>query len=220
MSIKCNKNIDFKIINNYIYIVMKIIAICGFQGSGKDTLANILIKKYGYKKLSFGGTVKDVASIIFNWDRKMLEGDSKESREWREKVDDWWSKKLEIKNLTPRYILQQIGTDLFRNNFHKDIWINCLEKKLIDYDKVVITDCRFPNELKILNKYNATIIQIYRGNLPEWFNDVKLGKKDPPKELHESETSWIKESSNYNILNNGTIEELENIIENIINNDL
>ena len=199
---------------------MKIIAICGFQGSGKDTLANILIKKYGYKKLSFGGTVKDVASIIFNWDRKMLEGDSKESREWREKVDDWWSKKLEIKNLTPRYILQQIGTDLFRNNFHKDIWINCLEKKLIDYDKVVITDCRFPNELKILNKYNATIIQIYRGNLPEWFNDVKLGKKDPPKELHESETSWIKESSNYNILNNGTIEELENIIENIINNDL
>ena len=199
---------------------MKIIAICGFQGSGKDTLANILIKKYGYKKLSFGGTVKDVASIIFNWDRKMLEGDSKESREWREKVDDWWSKKLEIKNLTPRYILQQIGTDLFRNNFHKDIWINCLEKKLIDYDKVVITDCRFPNELKILNKYNATIIQIYRGNLPEWFNDVKLGKKDPPKELHESETSWIKESSNYNILNNGTIEELENIIKNIINNDL
>ena len=199
---------------------MKIIAICGFQGSGKDTLANILIKKYGYKKLSFGGTVKDIASIIFNWDRKMLEGDSKESREWREKVDDWWSKKLEIKNLTPRYILQQIGTDLFRNNFHKDIWINCLEKKLIDYDKVVITDCRFPNELKILNKYNATIIQIYRGNLPEWFNDVKLGKKDPPKELHESETSWIKESSNYNILNNGTIEELENIIKNIINNDL
>ena len=199
---------------------MKIIAICGFQGSGKDTLANILIKKYGYKKLSFGGTVKDIASIIFNWDRKMLEGDSKESREWREKVDDWWSKKLEIKNLTPRYILQQIGTNLFRNNFHKDIWINCLEKKLIDYDKVVITDCRFPNELKILNKYNATIIQIYRGNLPEWFNDVKLGKKDPPKELHESETSWIKESSNYNILNNGTIEELENIIKNIINNDL
>jgi len=133
---------------------MKIIAICGFQGSGKDTLANILIKKYGYKKLSFGGTVKDVASIIFNWDRKMLEGDTTESREWRETVDDWWSKKLGINNLTPRYILQQVGTDLFRNNFHKDIWINCLEKKLIDYDKVVITDCRFPNELKILNKYN------------------------------------------------------------------
>ena len=105
---------------------MKIIAICGFQGSGKDTLANILTKNYGYKKLSFGGTVKDVASIIFNWDRKMLEGDTKESREWREKVDVWWSNKLGINNLTPRYILQYVGTDLFRNHFHKDIWINCI----------------------------------------------------------------------------------------------
>jgi hypothetical protein len=196
---------------------MKIIAICGFQGSGKDTLANILIKKYGYKKLSFGGTVKDVASIIFNWDRKMLEGDSKESREWREKVDDWWSEKLGINNLTPRYILQQVGTDLFRNHFHKDIWINCIEKKLLDYDKVVITDCRFPNEINILNKYNATIIQIYRGDLPEWFDDVKLGKKEPPNELHESETSWIKEPFNHSIKNNGTFIELENKIENIIN---
>ena len=196
---------------------MKIIAICGFQGSGKDTLANILIKKYGYKKLSFGSTVKEVASIIFNWDRKMLEGDTKESREWREKVDVWWSNKLGINNLTPRYILQQVGTDLFRNHFHKDIWVNCLEKKLLDYDKVVITDCRFPNELKTLNKYNATIIQIYRGNLPEWFNDVKLGKREPPKELHESETSWIKEPFDYIIKNNGTIIELENEIKNIIN---
>ena len=196
---------------------MKIIAICGFQGSGKDTLANILTKNYGYKKLSFGSTVKDVASIIFNWDRKMLEGDTKESREWREKVDVWWSNKLGINNLTPRYILQHVGTDLFRNHFHKDIWINCLEKKLLDYDKVVITDCRFPNELKTLNKYNATIIQIYRGNLPEWFNDVKLGKREPPKELHESETSWIKEPFDYIIKNNGTIIELENEIKNIIN---
>ena len=100
---------------------MKIVAICGFQGSGKDTLASILIEKYGYKKLSFAGAVKDVASVVFSWDRKMLEGDTKESREWREKVDEWWSKKLGLPNLTPRYILQQFGTDLFRNHFHKDI---------------------------------------------------------------------------------------------------
>ena len=61
------------------------------------------------------------------------------------------------------------------------------------------------------------MIQIYRGNLPEWFNDVKLGKKEPPKELHESETSWIKEPFNYIIKNNDTIIELENEIKNIIN---
>jgi hypothetical protein len=197
---------------------MKIVAICGFQGSGKDTLASILIEKYGYKKLSFAGAVKDVASVVFSWDRKMLEGDTKESREWREQVDEWWSNKLGIPNLTPRYILQQFGTDLFRNHFHKDIWIACVERKLQQYEKVVITDCRFPNEIRIMKKYGATVIHIYRDELPEWFYDVKLGEKEPPKELHASETSWIKESFDYTIENNSTIKGLEDKIKQIYYN--
>ena len=188
---------------------MKIVAICGFQGSGKDTLANILIEKYGYTKLSFAGTVKDVASVVFSWDRKLLEGDTKESRDWREQIDEWWSDKLGIPNLTPRYILQQFGTDLFRNNFHKDIWVTCVERKLLNYDRVVITDCRFPNEIQIMKNYGATILHIYRGQLPEWFYKVKIGEENPPKELHASETSWIKESFDYTIENNGTIKDLE-----------
>ena len=81
---------------------MSLIAICGFQGSGKDTLANILIEKYGYTKVSFGGILKDAISIIFNWDRDLLEGTTIKSREWRETVDDWWAKRLDIPNLTPR----------------------------------------------------------------------------------------------------------------------
>lgn len=198
-----------------INIVMKIIAICGFQGSGKDTLANILIEKHGYIKLSFAGAVKDVASVVFSWDRKMLEGDTKESREWREQVDPWWSEKLGIPNLTPRYILQQFGTDLFRNHFHKDIWIACVERKLMNYDKVVITDCRFPNEVKIMKKYGAKIIHIFRGQIPDWFYKVKICEMEPPKELHASETSWIREEFDFTIENNSTIKDLEDKIKTI-----
>jgi hypothetical protein len=53
---------------------MSIIAICGFQGAGKDTLADILVNNYGFIRVSFAGAVKDVASAIFGWDREMLEG--------------------------------------------------------------------------------------------------------------------------------------------------
>ena len=68
---------------------MSIIAICGFQGSGKDTLADILVNNYGYTRVSFAGAVKDVAAVIFSWDREMLEGRTKESREKREEIDEW-----------------------------------------------------------------------------------------------------------------------------------
>ena len=44
-----------------------IIGICGLQSSGKDTLGNILVEKYGFKKLSFAGVLKDIVSILFGW---------------------------------------------------------------------------------------------------------------------------------------------------------
>jgi len=187
---------------------MNIIAICGFQGAGKDTLANILVEKYGYTKLSFAGILKDIVAIIFNWDRKLLEGDTIESRKWREQIDEWWSNRLCIKNLTPRYILQTIGTDVFRNHFHPDIWIASIEKKLSNYNKIVITDCRFPNEIDIIKKYGGKLIHIYRDKLPEWFIN-----KNIVDGLHSSEYSWIKCSIDYTIENNGTIDDLSKLID-------
>jgi hypothetical protein len=68
-----------------------IIGLCGAQGSGKDTVANILISEYGFVKLTFASTLKDVVAILFSWPRDLLEGLTEESRLWRETVDDFWS---------------------------------------------------------------------------------------------------------------------------------
>jgi dephospho-CoA kinase len=173
---------------------MKIIGICGFQGSGKDTLANILINKYNYKKLSFASSLKDIVSVIFNWDRNLLEGITDNSRKWREEIDPWWSKRLNIPNLTPRYILQTIGTDVFRDCFHSQIWIASLERKLDKYDKIVIPDCRFLNEIELIRNKGGTMIRIDRNN---------------SHSHHISETEWTKADFDIIIDNSGTIEELE-----------
>jgi cytidylate kinase len=82
-----------------------IIGICGLQSSGKDTLGNILVEKYGFKKLSFAGVLKDIVSILFGWPIDMVEGSTKESRAWREQVDEWWATRLQMPNLTSRYVL-------------------------------------------------------------------------------------------------------------------
>jgi cytidylate kinase len=89
-----------------------LISITGFIGSGKDTVANYLTTNHGFKKESWAGSLKDAVSNVFGWDRELLEGTTKYSREWREEIDPWWSERLAIPHLTPRWILQQWGTDV------------------------------------------------------------------------------------------------------------
>jgi hypothetical protein len=198
-----------------------IIGICGFQSSGKDTIAELLINEYGFKKLSFAGALKDVLSVIFGWSREKLEGLTKEDREWREQIDIWWSKTLDMPQLTPRYALQYFGTELFRNHWHPDIWVKVVENKLINMVKeeenVIITDCRFENEINLIRNYGGQIINVYR-NMPQWFTEYKNGiEVEEVNLLHRSETEWIRCQVDTVIENNGTIEELYTRVKYILN---
>jgi hypothetical protein len=193
-----------------------IIGICGFIGSGKDTVADYLVNFHEFRRESFANTLKDAISAIFGWDRTLLEGRTRVSREWREQEDEWWSQRLGIK-ITPRFILQNWGTDIIRKGFHDDIWIASLENKLRNSkDNVVISDCRFPNEIKSIKDAGGIIVWVKRGELPEWYNiaveanqgnnvaanDLKM------KKIHASETAWVGTEFDFEINNDGTIEEL------------
>ena len=146
---------------------MTIIAICGFQGVGKDTFANYLVDKYEFKKFSFASATKDILADMFGWERTLLEGDTVESRIFRETIDPWWSDKLGIQDLTPRKVLQLIGTDLFRKHFNYEIWVHIVEKKIINClkinpeQRIIINDCRYANE--IVTKHLNYIYQKYLG---------------------------------------------------------
>ena len=107
-----------------------IIGITGLISSGKDTAADYLIRFHGFKKLSYAGPLKDCVSAIFGWDREMLEGTTQSSREWREEVDEWWAKRLDMPHLTPRWVLQYWGTEVGRRSFHNDIWVSSIENQL------------------------------------------------------------------------------------------
>ena len=144
---------------------MNTIGLLGNIGSGKNTVAQYLATK-GCIPTSFAGPLKDLCANVFGWDRDLLEGETDESRQFRETVDMFWSKKLSISNFTPRLALQLIGTDVLRNHFNKNIWISSLEyrvKKLHHQNEcVVISDCRFQNEVKIIQAMNGTIILVER----------------------------------------------------------
>jgi hypothetical protein len=182
-----------------------IIGICGFIGSGKDTAADYLVNVHGFRRESFANSLKDAVAHVFGWDRTMLEGRTAHSREWREQVDTWWADRLGIPELTPRWVLQQWGTEVCRRGFHDDIWIASLENKLRNsQDNVVISDCRFPNEISSIKAAGGIVVRIVRGAEPEWYQDAInmnegrgnmswLLSTDKLKKLgiHASETAWV-----------------------------
>jgi dephospho-CoA kinase len=199
-----------------------IIGICGFQSSGKDTVADYLVKEHGFIKMSFASKLKDIISMIFGWPRDKLEGLTKEDREWREQVDYWWSEKLNMPQLTPRYVMQYFATDLFRNKFHPDIWVKIVEnelKKILEEStkqNIVISDCRFSNEINMLIRLGGKIIHVHR-NPPSWFHEYIRGEEPPNiKLIHRSEIEWIRCYRDYDVENDGTIEELQQKIKYII----
>ena len=204
-----------------------IIGITGLISSGKDTAADYLIRFHGFKKLSYAGTLKDCVASIFSWDREMLEGTTQSSREWREEIDEWWAKRLDMPHLTPRWVLQYWGTEVGRRTFHNDIWVASIENQLRQItDDVVITDCRFKNEVDAIKNAGGKTLRIKRGKQPTWLTDaIDYNYYQNPQALarlvdqnvHASEYSSVGLAYDHKVDNNGTIDDLHKSMELIVN---
>jgi hypothetical protein len=207
-----------------------IIGFVGFISAGKDTAADYLVNYHEFRRDSFASTLKDAVAAVFGWDRTLLEGRTKEAREWREQVDTWWAKRLVLPDLTPRWVLQHWGTEVLRGAFHDEIWIASLENKMRKTrDNIVISDVRFPNEITAIRNAGGTVIRIRRGPDPEWYQHAENYNNGPRTigwaigrqrlaqlGIHASETAWIGQSIDFEIDNNGSISDLFAALESVI----
>lgn len=199
-----------------------LIGICGFIGSGKDTVAKMFVEQ-GCVQDSFAAPLKDMCASIFGWQREMLEGDSMDSREFRETADLYWTRKLGIDNFTPRLALQLLGTDIMRTHFSQDIWLNSLEYRIRRQRQddlcVVVSDARFKNELNLIKELGGVVIHVKRSELPEWYEvavhanngsvTAKHTMETKYRHIHASEWKWVGFEFDYEIENTGTLTDLE-----------
>lgn len=205
-----------------------IVGLIGFIGSGKGTVASQLVERYNFRQDSFATSLKDACSAIFDWPRNLLEGDTLESRQWREVVDPWWSEKLNIPNFSPRYALQLMGTDVLRNHFNEDLWFITVENRIRKNpdQHVVISDVRFPNEIKFIQDRGGILVRINRGPLPVWYETALLANKGNSlakeamtktySSAHFSEWAWVGSKIDYTVNNDSTIEFLHSQVDEII----
>ena len=200
--------------------MQKVIAVTGLKGSGKDTIASIICKyDSSFRIIAFADRLKDICAVMFGWNRDMLSGRFPESREWRERPDEFWSKELGIE-FTPRKALTTVGTDIIRGTLLAHIWDIAVKKEILDQPDInyIITDCRLPNELNMIRDLHGIVIQVERGKKPDWwdialnYNLGKFGASEPEelKNIHPSERDWIGINNPEHVfINDSSLEDLE-----------
>jgi hypothetical protein len=201
-----------------------IIGICGLIGSGKGTVGDILVEQ-GFTKVSFADKLKDGVATIFGWNRAMLEGDTNESRKWREVQDNFWTQETGRK-ITPRIVLQEFGTECMRDGFDDSIWVSLLKKQMLDSPgDYVVPDVRFRNEQDMIRELGGEIWRVQRGDVPEWYGCAMLDNTTGSNlmesyDVHVSEYKWIDMNNKFNttIYNNSTLEQLKQLVLNEIPN--
>jgi hypothetical protein len=179
---------------------MKIIGIHGPKGVGKDTLADVFVREFGYKKIGFADALyEEVAeafgvSITFLRNRETKESPSHRLVLYRCLDPDFVAGMRAIHGpsgllrepRSPRWLLEQWGTE-YRRVQAEDYWVDKMWEKLGNCTApAVIPDVRFPNEIGLINDYRGLLIRLARDGFE--FG----GEHESDSELPETEKQTLE----------------------------
>ncbi len=147
-----------------------IFGLAGKKRAGKSITALHLVEEYGFVEYSWATPIKEViGKLIFGLTDEQMYG----PEEIKEKVIEEWG-------MSPRTILQIVGTDMFRKLIREDFWVHIGMKNLTKLNNegynIVVSDCRFPNELEAIKSLGGIVANV-----------VKIGQVNT--DSHASETA-------------------------------
>lgn len=136
-----------------------IVGIAGDKNSGKDAVADRLVKKHDFYKRSLAQPLKDACKCLFGFTDDQLRGSNKERPS-----EKWFG-------VTPGETLQFVGTDLLRNQmsklkseFGEDIFVrnfaNWCEDETNTKKLIVVPDVRFQNEVDYIRGQKGVVIKV------------------------------------------------------------
>lgn len=163
----------------------KMIGIAGRAGSGKDTVANYLIKEFGYTTYTLADPVKDGVLVMLRhlgvrWEH--LWGDKKEEI-------------IPAIGKSGRQLTQLLGTEWGRDMVDIDLWVKTAEARVSDWSGRVLTDVRYENEAAFVRRHGK-LIHLHRPDAQE-------------VSPHSSEAGVRREPGDLVITNDGTVEDLQ-----------
>lgn len=163
------------------------LALTGKMRSGKDTIAEYLIRKYNFKRFAFGDGIRNVCKEMFP--EIVAQG-------------------------KPRWLYQGVGQD-FRK-YDPDVWVKWLfwEMEQNPYPWIVVTDLRQPNEYDALVEAGFIIIKVHCSTSIRIERMKASGDNFNPEDLnHETEQHIDSFRPHFEIDNSGTIADLITEVE-------
>ena len=193
---------------------VRVIGISGYARSGKDTLGAILTKE-GYDRVSFADNIKAALYVLnpvvgdqANRNKNGLSIESEdtfnaESIRIKNIIDDIGWEQAKAVYPETRALLQRLGTEVGRSIAGKDIWVNLSFDAVPDGSKVVVTDCRYPNEADAIKKLGGRVWRVERPGVTA-------------VNTHVSETAMDGYPFDYVFNNDGSIEALGSQVSRIL----
>ena len=192
-----------------------IIAICGAKRSGKDVLADHLVKKYNYERLAFADPLKLAVKSLFNFDDDQVGIGEDEGTDKKDLIDERWG-------ITPRAALQFFGTEVMQEkiqellpNIKRNFFANTLKSRIENAEegkKFVISDLRFIHEYYMLTTLSniankdKMIVRVIRPS----------NNRTKEQEPHISEVEYTNIPYDIIMINNGSIDEYISRFEKLI----
>ncbi len=176
-----------------------IIGLSGYAQTGKDTVAQHLVENYGYTRIAFADPIREA---LLKLNPHITDVPELPHANLSQLIPMGWEF---LKQTSPqvRGLLQRLGTEVAREMWDPDFWVNLAMRKADDFGNVVITDVRFPNEYNAIKYRNG---HVWRVN--------KLNHK--PANDHPSEIALDDFEFDWSIPNYGTIEDLHAVIDGIM----
>lgn len=161
-----------------------ILGMAGYARVGKDTVADMLVRHYGFKKFAFADLLRD-----FVWDLDPLIADG---IRWRDPVRMHGYE--QAKDMYPeiRGVLQRTGAAA-RNLLDPDVWVKPVVELASEHPRAVISDVRYPNEANAIESFpDGFVVRITRPG-------------HGPVNGHISETALDEWPCRYGIQNSGSL---------------
>jgi hypothetical protein len=133
-----------------------IIGLSGYAQVGKDTVANYLVERYGFVKVSFADPLREA---LYRLNPKVDIADMR-GVHLSAAVDGLGWENVKADSPDTRELLQRMGTEVGREMFGKDFWVNQGLLRAKEHDKVVFADARFENEAKAIQENGGQVWRI------------------------------------------------------------